>query len=252
VYATGLIALLLASTAATNPSTNRADAFTIVSDDADKDLVAGLERDVVTGMARVRQFFGKPFEQRFVVEICPDRARFDEYFQRRWTLPKTERWMVASGVADRLVILSPRVWKTEAVEHDPADAQHIQELIAHELVHVFHGQHNPHPDFDGMDEMGWFVEGLAVLVSGQLENAHRTGASEAIKAGRAPKSLADAWSGRYRYAVCGSMVQFVEARFGRALVNQLLSVTSTAEALKLLNTSEQDFLEAWKAHVSGG
>jgi hypothetical protein len=30
---------------------------------------------------------------------------------------KTEAWMVASSVGDRMVILSPRVWKTQAVEH---------------------------------------------------------------------------------------------------------------------------------------
>src|SRR6516165_2607432 len=81
--------------------------------------------------------------------------------------------MVASGVADRMVILSPRVWKTQAAEHDPADAEHLRDLIAHELVHVYHGQHNPRPDFDGMDDSGWFVEGLAVYVSGQLERSHR-------------------------------------------------------------------------------
>jgi Peptidase of plants and bacteria len=158
--------------------------------------------------------------------------------------------MVASGVADRMVILSPRVWKTQAAEHDPADAEHIRELIAHELVHVYHGQHNPRPDFDGMDDSGWFVEGLAVYVSGQLERSHRTAARDALKVGKAPTRLADAWSGRYRYGVSGSMVEFVDKRYGRDVVKRLLAVVSNEEALKLLNTTEGEFLEAWKGRVS--
>ncbi len=226
--------------------------FIIVAGDADKDVLAALQPDLVAGIARVEQFFGGSFPREFVVEVCPNRAKFDEYFQRRWNMPKTSRWMVASGVADRLVILSPRVWKTEAVEHDPADAKHIRELVAHELVHVYHGQNNPRPDFEGMDEMGWFVEGLAVVVSGQLDNAHRTAAADAIKAGKAPQNLADAWSGRFRYGVCGSMVRFVDMRFGRKMVIKLLATTSNAEALGMLGMSEVDFLEQWRAQVSGG
>jgi hypothetical protein len=47
--------------------------------------------------------------------------------------------MVASGIANTLTILTPRVWKTEAAEHDPDDRDRFRELVAHELVHVFHG-----------------------------------------------------------------------------------------------------------------
>jgi hypothetical protein len=222
----------------------------IICADQDKDVAASLKPYLHQGQQRVERYFGRPFKQAFEVEVFPDRAAFDEYFRRRWKIPKTEAWMVASGVADRLVILSPRVWKTQAVEHDPADAEHLRELIAHELVHVYHGQHNPRPDFDGMDDSGWFVEGLAVYVSGQLDRSHRTAARDALKAGKAPTRLADAWSGRYRYGVSGSLVEFVHHRYGRDVVERLLSAVTNEEALKLLNTTEREFLESWRAHVS--
>jgi formylglycine-generating enzyme required for sulfatase activity len=217
----------------------------------DKDVAAALMLYIQEGLKKVERFFGQPFKQTFEVEVFPNRAAFDKYFLTRWKIPKTEAWMVASGVADRMVILSPRVWKTEAVEHDPADTGHIRDLIAHELVHVYHGQYSPRPDFDGMDNIGWFVEGLAVYVSGQLERSHRTAAGEALKAGKAPTRLADAWSGRYRYGVSGSMAEFVHQRYGLAVVKKMLVVVSNEEALNLLNTTEGEFLEAWKAHVSG-
>jgi hypothetical protein len=222
----------------------------ITATEADHEIVASLKPHLDAGKKAVERFFDRPFPKTFDVEVLPSRSSFDEYFHRRWKIPKTEAWMVASGVADRMVILSPRVWNAEAREHNPANTDHVRDLIAHELVHVYHGQFCPKPDFDGMDDMGWFVEGLAVLVSGQLEHSHRSAAADALKAGKAPARLADAWSGRYRYGVSGSMVEFVDKRFGRDVIRKLLTAQTNEEALKILNTTEAQFLENWKADVA--
>jgi hypothetical protein len=222
----------------------------IVHADQDQSTAAALKPYLRQGQRKVERFFGQAFKKAFVVEVFSNRAAFDEYFRTRWNIPKTEAWMVASGVADRLGVLSPRVWKTQAAEHDPDDTEHVGDLIAHELVHVYHGQYNPRPKFDGMDDSSWFVEGLAVYVSGQLEHAHRAAARDALKAGKAPTRLADAWSGRYRYGVCGSMVEFVDKRNDRDVIKKLLAVVNNEEALKLLKMTEGEFLGAWKAHVS--
>ena len=50
-------------------------------------------------------------------------------------------------------------------------------------MHVYHGQHNPRPDFDGIDDSGWLLERLAVYVLGQLDRSHRSAARDALKAG---------------------------------------------------------------------
>lgn len=222
----------------------------IIHDDLDNTVATDLAPMIQQRRQKIETFFNDRFQRDFAIELYFDRAAFDDYFRKRWQVPKTEPWMVASGVADRLAILSPRVWKTQAAEHDPADTNHVSELIAHELVHVFHAQHNPRPDFDGMDDLGWFVEGLATYASGQLDHSHRNDAREAIKSGKAPTRLADAWSGRYRYGVAGSMVEFVDQRHGRNIIRKLLAVVSNEEAMKLLNTTEPEFLAAWKTFVS--
>ena len=228
---------------------SKAAALQYVFAEQDQAIADSLKPHLGQGRERIETFFGKPFPQSFVVEIHPDRKAFDAYFDQRWHLPKTELWMVASGVADRLTILSPRVWKSEAAEHDPGDEKHLHELIVHEMVHVFQGQHNPHPDFDGLDELGWLVEGLAVYVSGQLEGSHRLSAHQAIEAGKTPAALSEAWSGRYRYGVAGSMAEFIDLRYGRQTLIDLLPMTTNDQALKRLETTEADFLTAWKAHV---
>jgi hypothetical protein len=91
---------------------------------------------------------------------------------------------------------------------------------------------------------------LAVYASGQLERSHRTADRDAIKAGKAPARLADAWSGRYRYGVSGSIVRFVDQRYGRDIIKKLLAVVSNEQALQLLKTTEGEFLDNWKSRVS--
>ncbi len=236
-----------ADTAVPVPATVDVGYIHAPQDDA---VAAQIRQDAQEGIARIEKFFAQPFPKRFDVEIFPSRADFDRYAQKRWQAPKTEKWMVASGVSDRLTVLSPRVWKTEAVEHDPDDAVHMRELIAHELVHVYHGQHNPRPDFDGMDECGWFVEGLAVYASGQLDGPHRSGAREAIAANKSPSKLADAWSGRYRYGVSGSLVEYLDKRYGLAVITQLLASESNADILTKLGTTETALLDAWREWVA--
>jgi hypothetical protein len=223
--------------------------WTITATAADRELIPVLDTDLRSGRERIEEFFGHPFEKSFDVEIFPTRSKLDEYFKKRWQLPKTERWMVALGVADKLTILTPRVWTTQATEHDPKDPIHIRELVAHELVHVYHGQHNPAGDFEGMDDLGWFVEGLAVYVSGQLERGHKDAAHEAISKGKAPTQLATAWSGPYRYGVAGSMVRFIDKRYGRQMLLRLLAETKPDKLLNHLNLSEKDFLLAWRSFV---
>ncbi len=221
----------------------------ITAAQADREVVPALEASLRLGRKRVEEFFGRPFAKAFDVEVFAGRAAFDAYFRKRWQLPRTERWMVALGVADKMAVLTPRVWKTEAVEHDPADREHFREIVAHELVHVYHGQHNPTGDFDGMDDLGWFVEGLAVYVSGQLDHGHRDAARKAVASGKDPKRLAKAWSGPYRYGVSGSMVRFIDRRYGRAMVWKLLAETKPDAVLGRLGLSEAEFLRAWRKSV---
>src|SRR5262245_30773180 len=68
--------------------------WTIVATKEDQAELARLEKTLALGVQRIEKFFGKPFEKPFAVEIHPSRAKFDEYFKKRWQLPKTEKWMV--------------------------------------------------------------------------------------------------------------------------------------------------------------
>jgi hypothetical protein len=221
----------------------------VIHSDYDRALVEPIKSDLESSRREIERFFAAPFKDRIVAEMFPSRKALDVFVKKVWSAPPTEKWMVAAGVADVLVVLSPRVWATESVDHDPYDPAHRKGILAHELVHVFHGQHNINREFDGMDDLGWFVEGLATYVSGQLEREHKTDAEEAIKAGKAPTNLKGAWSGRYRYGVCGSMARYIDKRYGRNMLWQLLKVTKPDEALSRLGTTESSFLISWRDFV---
>jgi len=198
------------------------------------------------GGARVEQFFGGRFLRSVDFRLVSDRAAFDAAIPPELGMGKSQCWMVGMGIGDRLVLLDPDDWKAEACEHDPGDTIELQRLIAHELTHVYRGQHNPHPDFAGEDDLGWWVEGLAVLVSGQLTPDRVSQVRAAIAAGTAPTKLDEVWSGKLCYGFAGSLAAYVDKNWGRAATRRLLAATSNAEALRMLGVTQAQLLAGWK------
>ncbi len=205
------------------------------------------------GVRAVEAYFGRPFSRPFAVEVLPDRAGFDASLPPEWGLGQTQCWMVATGVADALRMLSPRAWGTDACEHDAGDDDHVRGIVTHELVHVFHGQANPTGDFVGAEDVGWFGEGLAVLVSGQLDDPRHAGAARAaLDQGAAPRRLAESWSGPHRYGVTGSLVRYLELCVGREGLLRMLAATSEAGLLDIAGMSAEELLGGWSEFVRLG
>ncbi len=206
---------------------------------------------VSVGIKAVETYFAKPFKNKFDVYVFPSRKDLDEQWGKDWGVQdfKSECWMIASGVAHRLDLLDPQVWKTDACEHNPDDKNHIQKLITHELVHVYHGQSSPIPDFTGMENLGWFIEGLAVLVSGQMDSTRVNSLTEAKEQNKLPADLKTAWSGKYRYAVCGSLVNFIEKKYGKEIIKKLLPFTKEEEILEVLDINQNKLLDDWKITI---
>ena len=200
------------------------------------------------GERRVTAFFEEGYPRPFETRVFPDRKALDAFVADRWKMPPTECWMVAMGAGPIMVLLDPAAWRAQACEHDGTDERHVREIVTHELVHVFHGQHGPRPEFDGMDETGWFLEGLAIYVAGQLDATRERQAREAAAAGR-PTSRAQARSGTGRYAVAGSLVRYVDQTYGRAALKAMLRAVSNEELLATLGTTEERLLADWRASV---
>ena len=197
----------------------------------------------------VEAFWNEPFAEPVNAILSPDRRHFDKAFPPEWGIGKTRCWMVGVGVADFLAVLSPAVWSEENCNHDGNDSQHVRDIFVHELAHVYHGQRNPTRDFSGAEEIGWFAEGLSVLIAGQLNRDRTSSPVEAINNGAAPKSLKKVWSGQYRYGVAGSIVAYIDAEYGRDALWDLLSVVSEEQLLTRLNTDEQSLIESWRKWV---
>lgn len=193
---------------------------------------------------QIEQFFGGRFRGPVQVTLARDRAEFDGAIPAAWGLTPTQCWMVGVGVADRLVLMAPGAWGQYACDHRPGDKAEARAILHHELVHVYHGQHNPSDQFAGMDDAGWFVEGLAVYASGDATR-RLAETKVAVAAGEGPSALASAWSGKHRYGVSGSMIQFIDENHGRDLLVSLLSATSNAEIMARLETTETRFLHDW-------
>lgn len=212
--------------------------------------IASVTVDVVRGdlawsEARIATILGE-FSETVAVRILPDRKEFSAALREAWGLQDTACWMVGGADDHVLYLLSPAVWGEEACDHDPGDDLHRRMLVAHEAVHVFHGQVNPGEDLGLLEDLGWFIEGLATYVSGQFDRSHAVRAREAVASSAAPERLDQAWSGPFRYGVAGSMVAFIDHHWGRQTLRDALMVTSQSALLNLLGTTEPAFLRDWK------
>ena len=204
------------------------------------------------GQRHAETFFGKPFPRPFSVVIHPSRAALDSCWQQDWKMPdfRSECWMVASGVAAKLDVLSPKTWASAACEHRWEDSVASVRLITHEMVHVFHGQHCASPDFSDTDRIDWFVEGLAVYASGQCDSARLAGVRQWLKARPAPPtSLDQFWTGKHKYGLSGSVVMFLDKKLGRERLCNLLVFNKKDDLLRAIGMTEQEILEQWR---SGG
>lgn len=204
-----------------------------------------VRNDVDTSIEQIQSFFGAPFPDPIHFQMVAARADFDAAVAK-FGLSPTQCWMVGMGTADLLVFLSPQAWRKQACEHDPANEEATRQLVGHELIHVYHGQFNATRDFTGLDDLDWFIEGLAVLGSGQLTKDRLEQVQAAVSVGQMPSALSQVWTGPNRYGFAGSLVCYVDQTWGRATTVHLLKVRSSAEALSLLGTSEKSLLLGWR------
>lgn len=224
--------------------------YTLNYQNIDRSCIKEYIQIIDTGIKSVQTFFDEPYKSEFGVFIHPNRISIDNQWRKDWKIPdfKSECWMVASGVAGRLDFISPRVWLTEACEHNFSDKQRSQQLITHELVHVFHGQYNKSPDFSDVTGLDWFVEGLATYASGQCDSLRIAEIKTSIRKNEIPSTLDNFWTGNLKYGLSGSMVMYIDIKFGRTKLRELLKSNRKAEILSLLGISETELLKDWRSY----
>ena len=234
-----------------NWSSELFDGFNIHYSPLDKQNTSDYLNLIKTGKETVESFFKGSYKNEFDVFIHPNRQSLDSTWQKDWSMPdfKSECWMVASGVAARMDMISPKLWKSEACEHDYSNTLKTQQLITHELVHVYHGQFNPSPDFSNVTGIDWFVEGLATYASGQCDAARIAEVIKAIEEDKVPQSLDQFWTGKLKYGLSGSMVMFMDKKYGRTKLIELLRMDNLPELLLSLNTNEIELIDNWRSEL---
>jgi hypothetical protein len=217
----------------------------------DKNNIAEYNKLTDNGVDLVETFFRSTFNKRFEIFIHPDRQSLDSTWQEDWNIPdfKSECWMVASGISSRLDMISPKKWDKESCEHIYAETKRTQRLITHELTHVFHGQLNTSPDFSNVEGIDWFVEGLATYASGQLDSVRIEEIKNAISENQIPRNLDGFWKGNLKYGLSGSLVMYIDKKYGREKLKELLPFNRKSEIFTVLNTKEAELLNEWKKYI---
>lgn len=203
------------------------------------------------GKKSVTDFFQSSYNNDFNIYIHPTRASLDSSWQKDWNMPdfKSQCWMVASGIADKFDIISPKMWDSLACEHIYSNTIKTQNLITHELIHVFHGQQNESPDFSDVTGIDWFVEGLATYASGQCDSIRILEVQEALLDNKIPETLNKFWTGNLRYGLSGTVVMYLDNKYGREKLTSLLEYNNIKEVLDSLETTESEIMNEWKKYI---
>lgn len=200
------------------------------------------------GIEAVYTFCTDSFRETFAIYIHPNRYSLDSTWRKDWNMPgfNSECWMVASGIATKLDMISPKEWDTEACDHIYTEKLKTQQLITHELFHVYHAQQNTSPDFSDATGIDWFVEGFATYASGQCDEKRINEVKNAIAKNEVPPSLDKFWTGKIRYGLSGSTAMFIDKKYGRTKLKELLQLNNTKAIFTSLNTTENSFIAEWK------
>jgi hypothetical protein len=217
----------------------------------DKQNIVEYKAYFEAGKKTVEEFFQNSIKNNFSIYIHPSRSSLDSTWQKDWNMPdfKSQCWMVASGVSYKLDIISPKKWDSLACEHSYSDSIKTQRLITHELVHVYHGQQNKSPDFSDVTGIDWFVEGLAVYASGQCDSIRISEVKKAISENRIPETLDKFWTGNLKYAFSGTVVLYLDEKYGREKIISLLKYNNIEELLSALNTIGFEIMNGWRKYM---
>lgn len=225
--------------------------YTITYTLTDKSNIKEYKKLINNGIKHVETFFNTSYYQKFNVVIHPNRQSLDSTWQKDWNMPefKSECWMVASGVASKLDMISPKLWDKQSCEHTYSETKKTQQLITHELVHVYHGQINISPDFNNVEGIDWFIEGLATYASGQCDTSRIAEVKKAISENKIPKSIDNFWSGKFKYGLSGSVVMYIDKKYGREKLKELLPINNKLELFSILKITETDLLNEWRKYI---
>jgi hypothetical protein len=216
---------------------------------SDRAVAQSLIPMIERGRSIAEQFFATTYTSSFVVRVFPDRTALTARWRVAWNQPtlQTECWMIAAGWAAEADILSPSVWRTEGCGHDGGNVTHVANVVAHEMVHVLHGQRNS--GFISLlgSTAPWIAEGIAAYASGQWASEYASSARASVGSGFAPQTFAALWASPANYALAGSVFAYVNQRYGPDAVRRVLTVRTEAELLTALSTDAPTLLRDWRA-----
>jgi hypothetical protein len=97
----------------------------------------------------------------------------------------------------------------------------------------------------------WFVEGLATYASGQCDSTRISEVQKAVTENRIPSTLNKFWRGELKYGLSGSVVMFIDNKYGRKKLTSLLKYSDIYDVLSYLETTETELPSGWKAYIGG-
>lgn len=189
----------------------------------------------------------------FTVYLAPEREEYDFLVSHLTTVP-TGKGRLGQPQGSELYLLSPGAYSRDALAvylgpDGKYDKVFYHDVIAHEVVHMMEEYFSPCGAMAVLPK--WWQEGLAVYLSGQYEKdvSLRKYMLADFSKGGVP-AIGDLRGGS-SYVWGWSIVQFIEKRFGKEKIREIVRNSMTIDVEKSLGMEPARFEQEWRDFAAG-
>jgi hypothetical protein len=90
---------------------------------------------------------------------------------------------------------------------------------------------------------------LATFASRQCDTSRISEVKKVISENKIPKGLDNFWTGNIKYGLCGSVVKYIDYKYGRKKLKQLLPLNKKSTILSVLKTTKTELLNGWQKYI---
>jgi len=220
----------------------------VIFTDADAGVVGETYAAAVPAVKSVLRFLGVKTEFPLInIFIAPSRKEYDKLVAHLTRIP-TNKGRLGQPQGHDFYLVSPNAYAKDVSPNycrpDGACDKGMYKLfIKHEIVHMVEELISPRDAMEVRPQ--WWSDGLAVYVTGQYRDRVTT---KYMKADRAAGKIPglDELKGGPAYTWGWSVVRYIDKRFGRKKILEIMRNTCDADIPGLLKLSKKTLERAWQ------
>lgn len=220
----------------------------VIFTDRDENVVGETYDAAVSAVRSVLRYFGLKLEFPLInLFIVPSRKEYDRFVAHLTRVP-TDKWRLGQPQGHDFYLISPNSYPADVSANyldseGACDRGMYKSFIKHEIVHMVEELISPMGAMELRPQ--WWGDGLAVYITGQYRDRITSKCMKRdLAAGKIPGI--DGLKGGPAYIWGWSLVRYIEKRFGRKKILEILQTTCEQDIPGLLKLGKKALERDWQ------